>query len=135
MVGAGDWRLWRRLRQAAPANAPGAFCSTLAQWSGDGDTEQRWRDRLDGVALNVVLTLAGEPVGMVSATAPGADGPVTDRPVELIGLSWAADAHPGHPVVLSVKADNPPARRLYERHGFIEVDGSPVASDERLLRR
>ncbi len=154
-VGAEDWPLWRRLRQAALADAPAAFGSTLAEWSGAGDTEQRWRDRLDDVALNVVLTLAGEPVGMVSATAPDADGQVADDPVRLIGLwvapaarghgvgdvavrhvlSWAADAHPGSPVVLSVKVDNHPARRLYERHGFVEAGSSPDACDERLLCR
>lgn len=34
-----------------PADAPAAFGSTLAEWSGTGDTEQRWRARLRDVAL------------------------------------------------------------------------------------
>ena len=57
----GDWWLWRELRLAALAEAPAAFSSTLAEWSGAGDTEQRWRARLEGVALNIILTSAGEP--------------------------------------------------------------------------
>ena len=50
-----DWRMWRALRLAALTDAPGAFGSTLAEWSGTGDTEQRWRARLGDVALNLVF--------------------------------------------------------------------------------
>lgn len=45
-----SWRMWRELRLAALAEAPNAFGSTLAEWSGAGDTEQRWRARLEDVA-------------------------------------------------------------------------------------
>src|SRR5579875_3297701 len=55
-VGPEDWRRWRALRLAALAEAPWAFSSTLAQWSGPGDTEARWKDRLAGVALNLVAS-------------------------------------------------------------------------------
>ena len=41
-----DWRVWRELRLAALAEAPEAFGSRLADWRGDGDREERWRDRL-----------------------------------------------------------------------------------------
>src|SRR3954453_6244730 len=85
-----DWRLWRARRRAALAEAPAAFGSTLAEWSGPADTEERWRARLSGVPLNLVLTKDGEPAGMVSATAPSAH-----RTVELISLwvaPWAAAA-------------------------------------------
>ncbi len=84
-----DWQVWRQLRLAALAEAPGAFGSTLAEWSGSGDAEQRWRDRLANVPLNLVLTVDGEPVGMVSATAPNVDGEV-----ELIGL-WVTPSGRG----------------------------------------
>lgn len=84
-----DWRLWRQLRLAALAEAPAAFGATLAQWSGSGDTEPRWRARLDSVELNLVLTVGGEPVGMVSASAPNVHGEV-----ELISL-WVAPAGRG----------------------------------------
>lgn len=40
------WPAWRELRLAALAEAPYAFGSRLADWQGDRDREQRWRDRL-----------------------------------------------------------------------------------------
>lgn len=146
----GDWQLWRELRLAALAEAPAAFCSTLAEWSGSGDTEQRWRDRLTEVALNLALTVDGEPLGMVSATAPGPAGEV-----ELISLwvapagrgrgvgdeairqvvAWTYDQHPGRALVLSVKDDNQRARALYRRHGFVDVGPSPDDPAERRMRR
>lgn len=145
-----DWRLWRGLRRAALADAPNYFGSTLEEWSGAGDTPQRWRSRLAGVALNLVLTMDGEPVGMVSATAPGADGAVElislwvapagrghgvgDEAVRRV-LAWARTEYPASPVVLSVRNDNDPARRLYERHGFVDAGPSPDDPDERWMRR
>lgn len=148
IVSPDDWRLWRELRLTALADAPGAFSSTLAEWSGAGDTEQRWRARLEGVALNLVLTCDGEAVGMVSATAP--DG---DRPAELISmwvaptgrgrgvgdeavrqvLAWVRGNFPASDIVLSVKTDNDYAIRLYERHGFVDAGHSADGSDERLM--
>jgi ribosomal protein S18 acetylase RimI-like enzyme len=144
-----DWQLWRAMRRAALAEAPAAFGSTLAEWSGPGDTEERWRARLSGVPLNLVLTVDGEPAGMVSATAPSDDGTV-----ELISL-WVAPSARGHgvadaaisrvaewaraehgaEVVLSVRADNHPAIALYRRHGFVDVGPSPDDPAERLMRR
>src|SRR3954452_24105404 len=144
-----DWQLWRAMRRAALAEAPAAFGSTLAQWSGPGDSEERWRARLSGVPLNLVLTKDGEPAGMVSATAPSAH-----RTVELISL-WVAPSARGHgladaalsrvlqwaraehaaDVVLSVRADNHPAMALYRRHGFTDAGPSPDDPAERLMRR
>jgi hypothetical protein len=46
-----DWSEWRVLRLAALRDAPQAFGSKLADWQGEGDSERRWRGRLDGVLL------------------------------------------------------------------------------------
>ena len=143
-----EWRVWRQLRLSALAQAPAAFCSTLAQWSGPGDTEERWCARLRDVALNVVLTWDGAPVGMVSATAPDDEGRVElismwiaptargrgvgDQAVRQV-LVWAQEEHPTSHVLLSVKTDNDHAIRLYERHGFVDVGPSPDDSSERLM--
>jgi len=150
VITAGDWRLWRELRLAALADAPDAFGSSLADWSGAGDTEARWRGRLEDVALNLVLALDGDPVGMVSGLAPGADGAVelislwvapSARGLGIGGeavrriLAWVREAHPGRSVGLSVKSDNDSARRLYERHGFVDAGPSPEDPTEQLMRR
>ena len=143
-----DWPLWRWLRKAALTDAPEAFGSTLAQWTGPGDTEERWRRRLQDVEFNLALTVYGEPVGIVSATAPNARGEVElislwigpqargrgvgDEAVRRV-LAWAGDSYPGAPVVLSVKKCNAQARLLYERHGFVDAGPSPDDPDEDLM--
>ena len=129
-----DWRAWRAMRRAALADAPTAFGSTLAEWSGAGDTEERWRSRLEGVAHNVLAELDGRQAGMVSATS------AVEGDVELISM-WVApdargkgvgDALVTHVrdwalelgavrVVLDVRADNTFAISLYARHGFLDV--------------
>ena len=147
-LGADGWRRWRALRLTALADAPEAFGSTLAQWSGAGDTEERWRARWVGVPDNLVLVQDGRDVGMVSLAAP-----TGDEPPELISMwvapearrTGAADAavaavlalartrYPGQPVVLSVYAANAVARRLYARHGFVDAGVSPDDEDERRM--
>lgn len=145
-----DWPRWRELRLAALAEAPEAFGSALDQWSGAGDTEERWRSRLEEVPLNLVLLRAGLPVGMVAAThteagqpvhlismwvAPHARGRgVGDEAIREV-LGWAGRAHPGSEVGLSVKPGNAAAIRLYRRHGFVDVGPSPDDSDERWMTR
>lgn len=149
VIGADEWRVWRALRLAALAEAPAAYGSTLAQWMGSGDNEDRWRSRLADVALNVVLFLDGEPAGMVSALGPDPEGKVElismwvapfargrgvgDAAVRHI-VAWAQTEH-GAPVVLSVKADNDHAIRLYRRHAFVDAGSSPDDPSERLMRR
>jgi RimJ/RimL family protein N-acetyltransferase len=143
------WELWREMRLAALADAPLAFASTLAEWSGPADTEHRWRGRLEGVALNLVLTCDDEPVGMVSATAPD-----DVHPAELISMwvaptgrgrgagdeairqvvAWVRENFPTSDIELSVKTNNRHAIRLYARHGFVDAGPSPYGSDERLMR-
>jgi hypothetical protein len=60
-----DWPVWRGLRLAALAEAPYAFGSTLADWQGTGDREERWRARVQiPGSHNVVAVLDGQPVGL-----------------------------------------------------------------------
>lgn len=58
------------LRRQALAESPDAFGATLADWSGELDNEPRWRQRLDGLPVNLVVEEDGSPVGMVSVTQP-----------------------------------------------------------------
>ncbi|MEV5943299.1 GNAT family N-acetyltransferase [Streptomyces sp. NPDC051994] len=131
-----DWPIWRELRQAALAEAPYAFGSTLAQWQGDGDREDRWRARLEiPGAHNVVAVVDGRPTGMASGI------PVEQDSVELISMwvspavrgtgvgdclireiaRWAAERG-AKSLSLSVMPDNKRAAALYERHGFRDTD-------------
>lgn len=88
----GDWPLWRELRLAALAEAPYAFSSRLADWQGEGDTEQRWRARLEiPGAVNFVAVLDGRPAGMASGVPAG------DRSAELISM-WVSPAARGRGV-------------------------------------
>lgn len=145
-----DWRLWRELRLGALAEAPDAFAATLADWSGAGDMEHRWRARLENVALNLVLTCEGEPAGMVSATAPEADQDaklismwvapsargrgVGDEAVRQV-LAWVGQEYPGSGIVLAVRVGNDHAQALYGRHGFTDAGPCPEVPTERLMRR
>ena len=146
-----DWRSWRELRlQALTEDAP-AFGSSLAEWSGPGDTEERWRARLTNVPLNALVYWDGQLAGMVGAMvneqgdhstvelislwiAPFARGHgVSDAAVEAV-REWARREHPGLSVTLAVKANNRPAIDLYRRHGFAEIGPSPDSPDEILMR-
>ncbi|MBL1102744.1 GNAT family N-acetyltransferase [Streptomyces coffeae] len=134
-----DWPLWRELRLTALAEAPYAFGSTLAEWQGSGDREERWRARLSiPGAHNLVALFDGLPVGMVS----GVPGEGAEN-VELISMwvnpaargqgvgdyliqaveRWGADRG-ARTLRLSVMPDNSMAVALYERHGFTDT-GEP----------
>lgn len=135
-IGPDEWRLWRELRLAALAEAPEAFGSKLADWQGAGDSEARWRARLDAVALNLIASLDGEGAGMLSAVADGTDvelismwvtprargAGVGDALVEAV-LAWASYLHPAR-IRLRVVEGNQRAAALYRRNGF--VDAGPV---------
>jgi GNAT superfamily N-acetyltransferase len=140
-VGPDDWRLWRELRHRALAEAPYAFRSALTEWQGDGDREQRWRDRLAiPGSFNVVALVDGQPVGMGSGfpedepdvvwlhsmwVDPAARGKgVGDRLVAAI-VEWAAKSG-ARKMMLGVVEGNANAEALYRRHGFAytgEVNG------------
>ncbi|WP_433460802.1 N-acetyltransferase family protein [Micromonospora sp. CA-248212] len=132
-----DWPTWRELRLAALAEAPDAFGSRLADWQGDGDREQRWRDRLSiPGSLNLVAALAGRPVGMSSGVPtsdpltrdlismwvhPDARGSgVGDRLVNEVA-HWA-QKRGAERLRLCVRVDNARAKSLYHRAGFRLTD-------------
>jgi GNAT superfamily N-acetyltransferase len=151
-IGADDWRLWRELRLEALREAPYAFSSTLADWQGDGDTEQRWRARLTSVPFNVVAYFDDAAAGIVSGTAPDAE-----NTVELISMwvapfargrgigdllvaavtEWARGERADN-VALAVVDSNDRAATLYARHGFtrvgpIDCTGDGIASESRMV--
>ena len=131
-----DWRLWREVRLAALADAPAAFGATLESWSGGGDTEDRWRQRLEDVPLNVVAMNGDLPVGQASGIGPDDQGNA-----ELISM-WVAPTARGtgvaHALIeavavwargagasalrLSVRRSNDRAMRSYLRNGFGHTD-------------
>ena len=128
------WQSFRQLRREALRDAPDAFNSTLVEWSGDGDREERWRARLAEVPFNVIAELAGEPAGMVSGTQPDADGfvllismwvapfargrGVGDALVDAV-IEWAR-RQGATGVELDVHEINEAAIALYRRNGFVD---------------
>jgi ribosomal protein S18 acetylase RimI-like enzyme len=137
-----DWVQWRELRLAALREAPEAFGSRLADWTGSWDTEDRWRKRLTTVPHNVIAYHDGKPVGIVSSTTP------MDGAVDLISLwvdptargqgagdaligaisSWARRAGASQ-VQLAVRATNERAISLYARNGFVD-SGAVMDTEE-----
>jgi ribosomal protein S18 acetylase RimI-like enzyme len=146
-VGEGDWAQWRRLRLAALKEAPESFSTTLAEWSGTGDTEERWRRRLAEVPHNLIAYADGEPVGIVSATSP-VDGAVTlismwvapiargrgagDALIQAVS-AWARSVGASR-VVLAVRSANERAISLYERNRFVD-SGAVADADESFPER
>ncbi len=131
-----QWPTWRDVRLRALEDAPEAFGASLADWSGAGDTAERWRGRLDDVAANFVAYLDDQPVGQVSGAqwddgdqvdlismwvAPEARGlGVGDALVEAVAR-WGTEVG-ARSVALMVKVDNDPAIGLYKRHGYRRTD-------------
>jgi ribosomal protein S18 acetylase RimI-like enzyme len=145
-IGLDEWQEWRAQRLAALEEAPHAFCSTLAEWQGEGDTEQHWRARLSSVPLNALAFIDGAPAGMVSATAPDATGTtelismwvapfargrgVSDALIAAV-IAWAR-TQPSARITLEVFAHNEPAIALYRRHGFTttSLESIPASDNE-----
>lgn len=147
-----DWPAFRALRLEALREAAYAFGSALDDWQDEGDTEQRWRQRLSDVPYNVIAYLNGAPSGMVSATKPDACGAI-----ELISM-WVAPCARGRGVAdalvnavicwaraqqiaklsLEVMEDNGRARAFYQRHGFADqgrIESVPATRPERRMLR
>lgn len=122
------------MRLAALSEAAYAFGSTLADWQGSNDTEERWRQRLTNVPLNVVAYFNGAPAGMVGATNPGNAGAselismwvaphargkgVADALVTAV-IAWAAERGI-NTIELDVVEENARARAFYRRCGFVD---------------
>lgn len=136
------------MRREALAEAPCAFGSTLSEWSGRGDSEHRWRSRLESVPVNLVADRGGPAVGMVSVTAP------VDGEAEIISMWVAPDARGcgvgdalvqaaldharalgAGRVALDVMADNGPALALYGRAGFLDLGWATGPDEPRPERR
>lgn len=125
-----DWRLWRDARLAALAADPDGFGSTLAREQ--AYTEDDWRDYA-GRKLKLVALDPG-PVGLIGAMSQPTGlylysmwvrashrGQGVGEALVRTVLAWAAEE--GWKVVrLRVYDGNLPARRLYERLGFVEAD-------------
>lgn len=145
-----DWQLWRELRLAALTDAPDAFGSTLAQWSGPGDTEQRWRARLADAALNLFALHERTSVTMASMLRPDAHGLVEITSLWVAPTArgrgvadslltyieqWRRTTYPHTSTVLEVKTTNSAALALYRRNGFSDAGMSPDDPTELLLHR
>lgn len=140
------WARWRDVRLRALAADPGAFGARLSDWSGDGDREARWRNRLEQVAANALAMRSGTAVGQVSGAGPAEDGSVEllsmwvapeargvgvgDALVDAI-VSWAHTAG-ARRVVLSVKEHNEMALALYRRRGFAATGEAADPGERRL---
>jgi ribosomal protein S18 acetylase RimI-like enzyme len=144
-----EWPLFRELRLQALREAPYAFSSTLAQWQGGRDTEDRWRERLENVPFNAIAFFGGIPAGMVSGTKPN-----EHRGIELISM-WVMPAARGTGVAgalvtslidwatergaaeiwLDVAEANERAKAFYRRQGFVEQERVRDAISGRLERR
>ncbi|MFN2527220.1 MAG: GNAT family N-acetyltransferase [Candidatus Baltobacteraceae bacterium] len=132
-----DWQRWRLLRLQALTESPEAFSSTLADWQGEGDTEERWRQRLNDVPYNAIAELNGTDVGMVSATVPDRRGVIElismwvaptsrgtgagDALVRSV-IAWAEQQPSAKALHLCVVKESHRAIGLYERHGFTYLD-------------
>jgi GNAT superfamily N-acetyltransferase len=134
-IGPDEWEIWKYQRLAALTKAPYAFSSKLADW--ETASEQRWRDRLSICGgYQVVASLDDTIVGM-------AGGILLDEPevAELVSM-WVDPAARGRGIgdalvaaveewaygtgattlKLSVVENNYPARKLYFRNGFVDVE-------------
>jgi GNAT superfamily N-acetyltransferase len=144
-----EWPLFREVRLQALSEAPYAFSSTLEDWLGEGDTQQRWRQRLTEVPFNAIARLEGTPAGMASATEPNAEGVtelismwvaplvrgkgVADLLVEAV-ICWARERRVDK-IGLEVMEDNNRALVFYQRHGFVDQGSAETPAGTRPKRR
>ncbi|HET6697668.1 MAG TPA: GNAT family N-acetyltransferase [Nocardioidaceae bacterium] len=129
-VGPDQWKRWRAIRLDALRTDPDAFGSTLERELGFDRT--LWRSRLDGVGGPSVLAVSGDvPVAMGAGfgyrpgalmvvamwTRPAWRGRGLGRRILDRVVGWARERDLA--VELWVEDDNPGARALYTRYGFV----------------
>jgi GNAT superfamily N-acetyltransferase len=130
-----QWQLLRELRLRALCDDPDAFASTHAREI-EFD-EQIWRSRTARMAYAI---RDGAPAGLVGAM------PDEETGTTVLIAMWVASEHRGAGVGDALVAwvcaaarsnghrrvglwyadGNDPARRLYERLGFVEIDGGKL---------
>jgi ribosomal protein S18 acetylase RimI-like enzyme len=146
-ISADDWQEWRRVRHEALSDAPQAFGSSLASWTGEGDTEERWRNRLREVPMNVLASIDGSDVGMCSLTAvengeaeliamwvaPGARGRGVGKALVAAVVDEARAAGSAR-VLLDVVAENESAVALYSACGFVDAGPAGASTRDRRMR-
>ncbi|AWB92197.1 GNAT family N-acetyltransferase [Aeromicrobium chenweiae] len=138
-----DWADWRHLRGRSLSEDRAAFSASTTMWTGDDDTEERWRARVaDGPCF--VAYEDGRPVGMVAGQLSGETASLTSMWVapeargrgvgaQLVAavVRWAA----GRELVLRVIDGNTAAITAYEAAGFVLQDGVDEEGCRRMVRR
>lgn len=133
LAGPDDWADWRLLRRRSLTEDRGAFSASTTMWTGEQDTEQRWRTRLAEGPCFIAYD-ESQPVGMVAGREVDGFAELTSMWVapqarrrgvgaELIErvVAWAG----GRPLRLRVMADNAAAVKAYRAHGFVLQPGDP----------
>lgn len=145
-IGPADWERFRDVRLASLSESPAAFCARYADWV-DAPPE-RWKSRLSQVRLTLLAHEGTSVIGVVSGdlveetwvelismwVAPTARGRGVARHLIDSVAAWAASQD--RSTYLLVRSDNTPARRAYERAGFVD-QGVPEGwpKDEPATRR
>ena len=132
-----EWRTYRDLRLAALADSPDAFGSTLARENGHED--ERWSSRLAAAVasdldLPLVAEVGPEPGGLAWAridpaelevvhlfqmwVSPESRGLGAGSTLLASVVAWLRSLNAAS-LGLRVTCDNTPARRFYERAGFL----------------
>ena len=137
-IGPDEWEVFRDLRLRALREAPYAFGSRYEDWA--QAPEERWRDRLENVPLNLVARMDGGLVGMASGVIEDEDGVelismwvdpaargcgVADALIEAV-VAWARTGD--RSTYLMVRSENARAVSAYTRAGFVDL-GIPPGQD------
>ncbi|QGG41302.1 GNAT family N-acetyltransferase [Aeromicrobium yanjiei] len=141
-LGPDDWAVWRALRGRSLSEDRAAFSASTTMWTGDDDTEERWRGRVaDGPCF--IAYEDEQPVGMVAGQLAGETASLTSMWVapevrgrgvgaELVSavVRWAA----GRELSLRVIDGNTAAVSTYEAAGFVLQDGVDDEGCRRMVR-